>query len=577
MGMNALLPLNRLQRKVMLIIIVIIVVPMLITGWISASWIAGRTDESIERWLREAAQVNKDSLDHLHENSRLFAELLEETTQGLLNLKAGQSPVPRQLWRLAKQLGINLVQVYDYDSQLIYSSHPIRLATHWSHGQDSAVVKVDQAGKSLLAAITIMRIPHDQPRHYRLVLGTLFDKELLYRLSQTSGLKTRLFYPRNGDFAKAFSEEEQPLRLRLPADAFDALSQRQSYYSTTAEAGQYWGLYTPLIDATGQVEAVLFSGLQHQGSARLLTDQLSLTLVISLLGIFLASVTGMLLGHIVIRPVESLRHGVMKLAAQDFRASIPVTSHDELGELAQSFNAMAQRLREARDEQRREFQRDKIAALGELSLAMAHEIRNPIGVIKTASRLMESSQDPARRAELRRMIHEESQRLDHLLNDFQQLARHRRPEFADIDPLEPLNAALQVLLAGRDNIEVVQKTGHHDRQVRADRELLRQAWINLVRNALDAMGEGPGRLVVRTIVDDDTLSVTLQDSGPGISRELMTRLFEPFFTTKEHGSGLGLTIASTLAEASGAYLELVPEVKSGACIAMRFPVAGGEE
>jgi signal transduction histidine kinase len=575
--MNALLPLNRLQRKVMLIIIVIIVAPMLITGWISASWIAGRTDESIERWLREAAQVNKDSLDHLHENSRLFADLLEESTQGLLNLKAGQSPVPRQLWRLAKQLGINLVQVYDYDSQLIYSSHPIRLATHWSHGQDSAVVKVDQAGKSLLAAITIVRIPHDQPRHYRLVLGTLFDKELLNRLSQTSGLKTRLFYPRNGDFANAFSEDEQPLKLRLPAGAFDALYQRQSYYSTAAESGQYWGLYTPLVDATGQVEAVLFSGLQHQGSARLLTDQLSLTVVISLLGILLASVTGMLLGRIVIRPVESLRHGVMKLAAQDFRASIPVTSHDELGELAQSFNAMAQRLREARDEQRREFQRDKIAALGELSLAMAHEIRNPIGVIKTASRLMESSQDPARRAELRRMIHEESQRLDHLLNDFQQLARHRRPEFADIDPLEPLNAALQVLLAGRDNIEVVRKTGHHDRQVRADRELLRQAWINLARNALDAMGEGPGRLVVRTSVDDNTLSVSLQDSGPGISRELMTRLFEPFFTTKEHGSGLGLTIASTLAEASGAYLELVPEVKTGACIAMRFPVAGGEE
>jgi signal transduction histidine kinase len=575
--MNALLHLNRLQRKVLVIIIVIIVVPMLITGWISASWIAGRTDESIERWLREAAQVNKDSLDRIHANSRLFADVLEESTHGALNLKAGQSPVPKQLWRLANQLGINLVQVYDYENQLIYSSHPIRLATYWSHGQDRAVVKVDQAGKSLLAAITIVRIPHDQPRHYRLVLGTLFDKELLNQLSQTSGLKTRLFYPRNGDFAKAFSEEEQPLRLLLPPGAFDALYQRQAYYSRAAEGGQYWGLYTPLVDATGQVEAVLFSGLQHQGSARLLTDELALTVVITLLGILLASVTGLVFGRIVIRPVEYLRHGVMKLAAQDFRASIPVTSHDELGELAQAFNAMAQRLREARDAQRREFQRDKIAALGELSLAMAHEIRNPIGVIKTASRLMESSQDPDRRAELRRMIREESMRLDHLLNDFQQLARHRRPEFADIDPLEPLDAALQVLLAGRDNIEVVRKAEHHDRQIRADRELLRQAWINLARNALDAMGEGPGRLVIRSSVDDNTLSVFLQDSGPGISRELMTRLFEPFFTTKEHGSGLGLTIASTLAEANGAYLELVPDVESGACIAMRFPIAGGEE
>ncbi len=575
--MFALLNLNRLQRKVLAVVIVIIVVPMLITGWFSASWIAGRADESIEHWIREAAQVNKSSLDRIHENSRLFADVLEESTDGVMNLKAGQSPVPTQLWKLANQLGINLVQLYDYNNQLIYSSHPIRLATYWSHGQDSAVVKVDQAGKNLLAAITIVRIPRDQPQHYRLVLGTLFDKELLNHLSQTSGLKTRLFYPRNGDFAKAFSEEDQPLKLRLPAAAFDQLNQRQAYYNTAAEAGQYWGLYTPLVDATGQVEAVLFSGLLRQSSARLLTDQVSLTLMITLLGVILASVTGMLLGRIVVRPVEYLREGVMKLAAQDFRASMPITSRDELGELARAFNDMAQRLREARDEQRREFRRDKIAAIGELSLAMAHEIRNPIGVINTATRLMESAQDPAKLAELRRMIREESLRLDQLLKDFQQLARHRRPEFADIDPLEPLEAALRVMLAGRDDIEVVREVGHDDRQVRADRELLRQAWVNLIRNALEAMGEGPGRLVIRTTLDDNTLSVSLQDSGPGISLERMTQVFEPFFTTKELGSGLGLTIASTLAEANGASLELVPDVESGACFAMRFPITGGEE
>jgi len=575
--MFALLNLNRLQRKVLVVVIVIIVAPMLITGWFSASWIAGRADESIEHWIREAAQVNKSSLDRIHENSRLFADVLEESTDGVMNLKAGQSPVPTQLWKLANQLGINLVQLYDYNNQLIYSSHPIRLATYWSHGQDNAVVKVDQAGKNLLAAITIVRIPRDQPRHYRLVLGTLFDKELLNHLSQTSGLKTRLFYPRNGDFAKAFSEEDQPLKLRLPAAAFDQLNQRQAYYNKAAEAGQYWGLYTPLVDATGQVEAVLFSGLQHQSSTRLLTDQMSLTLMITLLGVILASVTGMLLGRIVVRPVEYLREGVMKLAAQDFRASMPITSRDELGELARAFNDMAQRLREARDEQRREFRRDKIAAIGELSLAMAHEIRNPIGVINTATRLMESAQDPAKLAELRRMIREESLRLDQLLKDFQQLARHRRPEFADIDPLEPLDAALRVMLAGRDDIEVVREVGHDDRQVRADRELLRQAWVNLIRNALEAMGEGPGRLVIRTTLDDNTLSVSLQDSGPGISLERMTQVFEPFFTTKELGSGLGLTIASTLAEANGASLELVPDVESGACFAMRFPITGGEE
>lgn len=567
---------NRLQRKVLLVILVIIVVPMLITGWLSAAWIAGRMDESLERWIREAAEVNKASLRRIHENARLFADVLEETAQGDLKLDNTSSPIPPQLWKLANQLGINLVQVYDTDSRLVYSSRLIHLATSWSHGQDTAVVKVEQEGKSLLAAITIIRVPRDSPRHYRLVLGTLFDKELLTRLGQESGLKTRLFYPREGDFAKAFSEEDQPLRLRLPATAFQQLQQRQPYYSKQAEAGHYWGLYTPMVDATGAVEAVLFSGLERQGGTSLLTDQGALTLAITLLGILLATVTGYLLGLIVVRPVEYLRDGVMRVAAQDFKASIPLHSRDELGELAHAFNEMAQRLREARDEQRHEFQRDKIAALGELSLAMAHEIRNPIGVINTATRLMESAQDPVKRTELQRMIREECLRLDQFLRDFQQLARHRHPEFATLDPLEPLEAALQVMLAGRDDIQVERHIEPEHCRVRADRELLRQAWVNLIRNALEAMGGQPGTLIIATECTSDGVSVSLQDSGPGIPLERMTRLFEPFFTTKEQGSGLGLTIASTLVEANGAHLELVPDVGPGACFAMRFKITDEE-
>jgi signal transduction histidine kinase len=575
--MFAALRINRLQRKVLLAVTVIIVVPMWITGTLSASWVASRIDDSIEHWIREAATANQNALERIHENTRLFADVLDETTQGQLNLRPGKSPIPRQLQALARQLSINLVQVYDPDGALLYSSHPVRLTTSWAQGQDTAVVKVEQDGTDRLAAITIIRIPHQAEQHYRLVLGTLFDKALLDRLSRASGLKTRLFYPRNGDFAKAFSEEERPLRLRLPERAFARLQSKRDYYNQNAEDGRYWGLYTPVVDDTGRVEAVLFSGLEHGGGARLLTDKGSLTVVILLLGLLLAAVTGVLLGRIVIRPVEYLRDGVMQVAAQDFRASIPIHTHDELGDLAHAFNNMAQRLRETRDAQRREFQRDKIAALGELSLAMAHEIRNPIGAINTASSLLESSADPDKRAKLRRVIREESLRLDGLLKDFQQLARHRRPQFAAIDALEPLNAALEVLLAGRDNIEVVRHDELGGRRIRADRELLRQAWVNLIRNALDAMGPGPGRLEIRAAVQHNAVMVTLQDSGPGIPLDLMTRLFEPFFTTKDHGSGLGLTIANTLVEANGARLELVPHDGTGARFAMRFPIDEEED
>lgn len=572
----SLIHLNRLQRKVLVLVLVIVLAPMIITGLVSASWITQRMDESTEHWIREAAQVNSNWLNTLNTNAQLFADLYDHVAGQQPHFVATQSPIPLQLVALARELGINLVQVFDEQGRQIYSSPQVSLDTSWKPGQNKAVLKVTQGDKSLLAAVTILRFPKDQIPHYRLVFGTLFDKDLLTRLSSMSGLKTRLFYPRDGDFANAFSEEGRPLKLRLPASAFEQLQQQNDYYSTRAENGEYRGLYTPISDSSGRVEAVLFSGLAHQGGDDFLTDKATLTLTVTLLGSLLAGVIGLVLSHLVVRPVKYLREGIMKIAAQDFRTSLPIEWHDEIGDLTRAFNSMAAKLRDSRDEQRREFQRDKIASLGELSLAMAHELRNPIGVINTASTLLEKNEDPDRRKELQRMIHEECQRLDQFLKDFQQLARHRQPEFSLVNPATPLEKALHVMLAGRDDVTLERHFTHGEHCIRADAELLQQAWVNLVRNALEAMN-GSGRLSVGSRLDGKDVVIYLQDSGPGIPLELMTRLFEPFYTTKTEGSGLGLTLANTLVVASGASLELVPEVASGARFAMRFTLAEEEQ
>jgi nitrogen fixation/metabolism regulation signal transduction histidine kinase len=563
---------NRLERKVLLVVILIILVPMMISGMLSARWITSRMDDSIEGWIRESTQVEETALEDLHHNASLLADILNDVSgRGGLLFKAGWSPIPPNLQSLVEELGITLIQVYDYDGELMYSSLPVTLATTWERGQDTAVVKAVQNDKNLLAAINIVRIPLDQTRHYRLVLGTLFDKAFLQRLNRTTRLKTRLYYPRNGDFANAFSEDEQPLKLSLPPSAFERLNNRQDYYSPVAEDGRYWGLYSPVVDASGKVEAVLFSGLERVAGAKLLADRGGLTVAIFLLGIVLATGTGLLLGRIVIGPVKYLHDAVMRVAAQDFRASIPVQSDDELGQLGRAFNTMADSLREARDQQRHEFQRDKLTALGELSMALAHEIRNPIAVINTASKLLENTRSTDKQAELKRMIREEGQRLDHFLKDFQQLARYRSPELVEIDPAEPLDRALQVMLAGNEDVVVERRYTHQGATIQGDPELLRQAWINLIRNALEAMGPEAGRLEAGSSMTDDAIILYLQDSGPGIPIEQMTRLFEPFHTTKAQGSGLGLTIANTLAEANGAWLELVPGDWRGARFSMRFP------
>lgn len=348
---------------------------------------------------------------------------------------------------------------------------------------------------------------------------------------------------------------------------------RKPYYSVKAEDADFRGQYTPIVDNDGRVEAIIFSGLKRAGFEEVVTNRLLLFSGISLLGVIFGALTGYLLSRLVVRPVEHLRDGVMQLAAQNFNATVPVTSDDEVGDLAKAFNAMAVSLREARDEQQQRFHRDKLAALGELSASLAHEIRNPIGVINSASALLEKSDlSSTKKAELLRMIREESVRVGNLVQDFLQLSRHRHPESLRIDPIVPLKQALAATLAGTSNVEVHERIGHRSARIMGDAGLLQQAWANIVTNALQAMGDAGGELSLVTAVRDGKVILSVEDSGPGIPAEVMPRLFEPFFTTKERGTGLGLSLANTLVEVNGGRLLVLEPEKGGARFAMSFPV-----
>ncbi|MBF0582646.1 MAG: HAMP domain-containing histidine kinase [Magnetococcales bacterium] len=563
---------NRVQRKVLKVILVIMVVPMLIASLVSAAWIANHMSVSIEHWIREAAQVNQNWLESLQASAVTFVDLYEEIADNCTEMKLNRTLISDKMTNIAGKLGLNLIQIYDMQGRLRYSSQPVTMELPPAAGKSMAVVRAKHDETELLAAVRLEPFPRQETACFQLVVGTLFDKSALLRLNRMSGLRTRIFYPEMGTFTKAFSTDRPALRLRLPAEAFADLMNRQEYYSERAEDGRFWGLYTPVVDGNGKVEAVIFTGLEHRGE-NLLLDRVTLTLTITLMGTLLALVTGLLLSRVLVRPVAYLRDAVMQVAAQDFRATVPIHSDDEIGDLARTFNAMALSLKEARDEQLRTFQHDKITALGELSMALAHEIRNPIGVIRTASGLLETTTDPERQRLLRSMIRDETRTMDRLLQDFQQLARYRQPEFALIDPLQPLEKALRVVLAGRDNITLTRVVPAEQLWVRADADLLHQVWVNLLNNALEAMGEQAGEIKVEVCLEGGKVEIYLQDSGPGLALEQIPRLFEPFYTTKPQGSGLGLTIASELVQANGGWLSLAPDIGPGTCFVMRLPKA----
>ena len=568
--------LGRLQRKVLLVISVIVIVPMLVAGWLAAEWVSISFENRLQQWIVDAARANQNWLQAYQNDAVMLGRVLVEDEGYVVNIERNpETAIPPQVRRISQELSINLIQLYAPDKKLLYSSLPVEVNALWERGQTEAVLKVVSKQKTMLAAVGITPIPRTGKPRYYLVLGSLLGQDFTDELAQLTGLKARLYYREGKNYFDLFSTPGEIIALKgLPAQAFHRLEKdKKSYYSQEAEAGLYRGLYTPIVDPTGRVEAIMFSGLERRGVQEVLTNRVALFFFISLLGIVIGVLTGLLLSRIVVRPLQYLRDGVMQLAGQNFHANVPITSDDELGDLAKAFNAMAARLREARDEQTQRFQKDKLAAMGELSAALAHEIRNPIGIINTSAALLDRPEnDPEKRAQLTRMIREESLRVSNLVQDFLQLSRHRQPGFAVIDPAQPMERALEIALAGAKPVRVHKQFNHDDVKIKADPGLLQQAWSNIFTNALQAMHGKKGELKLHTGVADGQVLLSVQDNGPGVPAEIMPRLFEPFFTTKEQGTGLGLTIAYTLAEANGGRLQAAPPEGSGARFVMRFPV-----
>ena len=568
--------LNRLQRKVVNTILVMVVVPMLVAGFLTAEWVSSNFEERLQRWIEDSANVGETWLRAYQNDAVMLGAVLADDPDFVSALDRGDmGALTQPVARIAKELGVSFLQIYTTQQVLVHSSTPIRMQALWEMGQTQAVMKVAEKKKTLLAAVGITPVPRVGKTRYYLVLGGLLNKDFISELNQLTGLSTRLYYREGSRYYDVFTQPGVTIELKeLSKETMRRLQkEKKNVYSTVAEAGRYRGQYTPVEDSEGRVEAILFSGLERRGFEEVLTNRLLLFGAITLLGGVIGVLVGVFLSRIVVRPVEVLRNAVMQLAAQNFNTQVPATSDDEVGDLAKAFNAMAARLREAHDEQQQRFRKDKLVALGELSAALAHEIRNPIGVINASAALLDKpEQTPEKKAELTRMIREESARVGTLVQDFLQISRYRKPSFASIDPAIPMERALATAIAGRDNLHVEKSLAHDGAHILADAGLLQQAWGNIFTNAIQAMGEGGGELRIETRLEHGMIALAVEDSGPGIPAEIMPRLFEPFFTTKDQGTGLGLSIANSLTEANGGRLEVQTPKHGGARFAMWFPV-----
>ena len=289
----------------------------------------------------------------------------------------------------------------------------------------------------------------------------------------------------------------------------------------------------------------------------------------ALIGAVIALLLGVFLSRTLTRPIRELTRATHAVSEGDLSQQVPVRSKDELGELAQAFNRMSSELSRS------------INARRQMTADIAHELRTPLSLILGHAEAVHDGVLPPSMENFE-IIREEATRLEHLVNDLRTLSLADAGELSMekqiVEPGRLLNevSALYQYQTQKKNISLETDVAPTLRNIEVDPGRMTQVLTNILDNALRYTADG-GRIVLGAKDVEDTVELSVQDSGPGLSAEDIDRIFERFYRVdasrqrEDGGSGLGLAIARSIVQANGGQLSAESEPGKGLKVKIRLP------
>lgn len=366
----------------------------------------------------------------------------------------------------------------------------------------------------------------------------------------------------------------------------------------------YLTAYEPILSLQGVPIGALYVGmLESQYSAVKIDMAVLLSFVLLVSGLVGVSMAGFL-GKKLAQPIRELDLLARKVAAGERNVKSSIDSRDEIGDLAGRFNDMSRSLVEREDsiielnrnleekvqsrtaeleeknrllvQTREELVRvEKLAAIGELAAGVAHEINNPMAIIRGNTELLQLSvpEDAPIREEVD-TIFQQVKRVERIVSNLLKFARREQMEAGTV----PLNELLHEIVGqighqvSLEGIEIVEQYAESVAQVEGDADQLRQVFTNLVLNAVQAMPAG-GILSVRTrpLEPERSYEVKVADTGVGIALENLRQVFNPFYTTKANGTGLGLSVSYGIVREHGGLIDVESVPGGGSTFTVVLP------
>ncbi|MGC2244973.1 MAG: ATP-binding protein [Terriglobales bacterium] len=514
---------------------------------------------------------------------------------------AEDSSSPAEARTLANQQQLDFLELVDPQGAILSSAQwPAKFgynepAIAASPGPAGAFLKREDLPNGPTLGLFAIRAVHIGEQPLFVIGGERLDQQFLSSLDIPTG--TRVLLYQNLD---AKWNPQLLLDLNGPAAGADRLASLIEKVRSTGQEEQsaiHWSgdaadaetfHAIPLTGpnqrgANEQLMGVLLVGSSRRPLIELQRRIISTAMLVGGLGIFVAVVASLWFGARVTRPVVSLAHAARRVAAGDLSAKVEVDSHDELGELAASFNRMTEDLLQQKE---RAVQAERVAAWRELARRLAHELKNPLFPLQvTVENLLRAKE---KSPEIFEEVFREStstllaeiNNLKAIIGRFSEFSRMPQPQRRPTQVNDVLRSVLRVFqaqLESNNRITVRTKLANDLPEISADPDLLHRALSNLVLNAIDAMPQG-GDLTLQTAAiganearSADGVVVSVSDTGSGLTPEECARLFTAYYTTKQHGTGLGLAIVQSVVSDHGGKISVESTKEKGTTFRVELP------